>query len=57
MENGKTFVTGDTLLLIGLEPGPDFKKIIEAAEKEQNEGRITSVEEGILFVRSYLPKL
>ena len=53
----KAFVTGDTLLSLGLNPGPDFKKILEAAMDEQLEGKIKSEEEGILFVRAFLPKL
>jgi poly(A) polymerase len=47
----KLFVTGADLIAAGYKPGPTFKKMLEAAEDAQLEGRIGSAEEGLELVR------
>ncbi|MBN2531658.1 MAG: CCA tRNA nucleotidyltransferase [Spirochaetales bacterium] len=44
-------VTGNTLISMGLTPGPVFKKILTALEDLQLEGKITSKEQAIHYVR------
>jgi poly(A) polymerase len=44
-------VTGRDLIAAGYEPGPKFKEILSAIEDAQLEGRITSREEGMEYVR------
>jgi poly(A) polymerase len=43
-------VTGRELIAAGYKPGPAFKKMLEAAEDAQLEGRIRSTEEGLRLV-------
>ena len=43
-------VTGKDLIAAGYKPGPRFKKMLEAAEDAQLEGRIRSNEEGMQLV-------
>jgi tRNA nucleotidyltransferase/poly(A) polymerase len=45
-------VTGDDLIAAGYLPGPDFSRMLEAAEDAQLEARIRSKEEGLELVRS-----
>jgi tRNA nucleotidyltransferase/poly(A) polymerase len=45
-------VTGDDLIAAGYFPGPDFSRMLEAAEDAQLEARIRSKEEGLELVRS-----
>ena len=45
------FVTGEDLIGLGLRPGPRFKEILTRVEDEQLEGRITSREKALEFVR------
>jgi poly(A) polymerase len=47
----KLLVTGDDLIAAGYRPGPQFKRMLEAAEDAQLEGRIASREEGLELVR------
>ena len=47
----KLFVTGADLIAAGYRPGPAFKKMIEAAEDAQLEGRIASTEAGLELVK------
>jgi poly(A) polymerase len=48
-------VTGDDLIAAGYQPGPRFKEILSAVEDAQLEGRLTSREEGMNFVRREFP--
>lgn len=50
-------VTGHDLIALGLKPGPAFKTILEELENLQIEGRITTTEEGIAYLRSAMPGL
>lgn len=50
----KPLITGNDLIAMGLEPGPRFKEILEAAEDAQLEGRITDHEGAIRFVNDLL---
>ena len=45
-------VTGKDLIAAGYRPGPGFKKMLEAAEDAQLEGRIASTEDGLRLVRA-----
>ena len=40
-------VTGDDLIAAGYRPGPDFSRMLEAAEDAQLEARIASKEQGL----------
>jgi tRNA nucleotidyltransferase/poly(A) polymerase len=44
-------VTGDDLISAGYAPGPDFSRMLEAAEDAQLEGRIDNKEAGLKLVR------
>jgi len=44
-------VTGDDLIAMGFSPGPRFKEILTRVEDEQLEGRVTTREDAIQFVR------
>jgi len=44
-------VTGNDLIAMGLPPGPKFKAILTRVEDEQLEGRLTTREEAMEFVR------
>jgi poly(A) polymerase len=50
-------ISGDDLIAAGYPPGPQFKKILSAAEDGQLEGRLHSREEALAFVRSEFPNL
>lgn len=45
-------LTGDDLKAMGFEPGPQFKKILEAVEEAQLDGRITAREEAVEMVET-----
>jgi len=47
----KLLVTGRDLIAAGYRPGVEFKKMLEAAEDAQLEGRISSTEDGLELVR------
>lgn len=47
------FVTGKTLIKLGLTPGPVFKKILTTIEDLQLEGKITSEEQAIQYIREH----
>lgn len=47
----KPIMMGRHLLQMGLVPGPQFSMILDACYQGQLDGRITSVEEGVRFVR------
>jgi len=48
-------ITGQDLIDTGYEPGPRFKEILGAVEDAQLEGRITSREAALQFVRRDFP--
>ncbi len=45
-------LTGKDLIHLGLTPGPRFKQILETIQTEQLEGRLTSREEALEFLKS-----
>lgn len=47
--NPKPFLTGDDLVARGLQPGPEFGRLLGALEVEQLEGRVTTREEAEAF--------
>jgi len=53
----KRLVTGDDLIALGLKPGPVFRVILQELEDLQIEGKITTKEEGIEYLKSYLSNL
>jgi poly(A) polymerase len=48
----KPLVTGNTLIHMGLTPGPVFRKILTAVEDLQLEGRITTEKEAVEYIRN-----
>jgi poly(A) polymerase len=48
-------VTGDDLIAAGHTPGPRFRKILEAVEDAQLEGRLLSRDEALAFVQREFP--
>jgi poly(A) polymerase len=44
-------ITGQDLIELGYRPGPEFRKIIEAVEEAQLDGRLNSKERALEFVR------
>jgi hypothetical protein len=48
----KPLVSGDDLIEAGYKPGPEFGKILAAAEDAQLEGRIRTREEALELVRN-----
>jgi poly(A) polymerase len=49
--NPPPLVTGDDLTALGMEPGPSFKRLLDAVRAAQLDGEITTREEGIALVR------
>ncbi|MBS1798270.1 MAG: CCA tRNA nucleotidyltransferase [Acidobacteria bacterium] len=47
----KLFLTGRELIAEGYQPGPHFKKMLEAAEDAQLEGTVASLSDALRFVR------
>ncbi|MPY94351.1 MAG: polynucleotide adenylyltransferase [Acidimicrobiia bacterium] len=50
----KPLVMGRHLIALGLEPGPRFKPLLDAAFEAQLDGRVTTLEEGLAYVRGRL---
>jgi len=48
-------VKGDDLIAAGYQPGPKFRKILDAVEDAQLEGRLPSKDEALEFVRREFP--
>jgi len=44
-------VTGDDLKLLGLPPGPEYRRLLEAVEEAQLEGLLTTRDEALQFIR------
>jgi len=51
----KPLITGQDLIQAGYEPGPRFKEILTAVEDAQLEGKLTSGERAMEFVRDEFP--
>ncbi len=47
----RPLITGNDLIAMGFEPGPRFKEILTRVEDEQLEGRLTTGEHALEFVR------
>ena len=47
-------VTGEDLIALGLKPGPDFKRLLDAVREAQLEGRVRTKEEGLKLVEELL---
>jgi poly(A) polymerase len=54
--NPPPFVTGDDLAALGLEPGPLFKRLLDAVREAQLEGTIHTKDDALDLVRRLLPK-
>lgn len=50
----KRLVTGDDLIALGMKPGPVFKVILQELEDLQVEGKITTKEEGLEYLKTNL---
>lgn len=50
----KPLITGRDLIDMGLKPGPTFKHILEEAQTEQLEGRLTDRNEALIWLRARL---
>jgi poly(A) polymerase len=48
-------VTGNDLKALGLKPGPDFKRLLDAVREAQLDGLVRTRDEGLALVRSLLP--
>jgi poly(A) polymerase len=46
-------LSGDDLIKLGFRPGPSFRRILDAVEDEQLEGRLTTHEDAVVFVRGH----
>jgi poly(A) polymerase len=49
-------LTGHDLIAMGLEPGPEFGRILRAAHDAQLEGRITTKEEALRYAKTHRPE-
>ena len=54
--NPPLLVTGRSLIAAGYRPGPEFKRMLEAAEDAQLEGRITTPEQGLALIEELFPR-
>jgi len=50
----KRLVTGDDLIALGMKPGPVFRVLLQELEDLQLEGKITSKEEGLKYLKTHL---
>ncbi len=50
--NRPRLVNGDDLIALGMKPGPNFKVLLDAAETEQFEGRLTTRVEALAFIQA-----
>jgi poly(A) polymerase len=48
-------VSGDDLIAMGLAPGPLFKEILTKVEDEQLEGRLTTRQQALDFIKERYP--
>ncbi len=49
-------VRGDDLIALGLQPSPEFGKILESVQSMQLEGELTTREQALAYIRKYAPK-
>jgi poly(A) polymerase len=49
-------ITGDDLIAMGFPPGPAFKEILTRIEDEQLEGRLTTRQESLDYVKREFPR-
>jgi len=54
--NPPPVVTGEDLIALGLTPGRDFKRLLEAVREAQLEGRVRTKEEGLKLVEEVRAK-
>jgi poly(A) polymerase len=54
--NPTPLLTGEDLIALGLKPGPEFKRILEAVREAQLEGRVGSKETALEQVRELIVK-
>jgi poly(A) polymerase len=52
--NPLPFVTGDDLIALGLKPGKDFKRLLDAAREAQLDGHLKDKSQALEFVRKLL---
>jgi poly(A) polymerase len=52
----KPLVSGDDLIAVGYEPGPQFKQILGAVEDAQLDGTLRSKAEALSFIRRVFPQ-
>lgn len=52
--NPPPIVTGEDLIAMGLKPGPDFKRLLDAVREAQLEGRVRTKEQGLELVEELL---
>jgi len=50
----KTEITGKDIMELGVDPGPEIKRILEAVLKEKINGKVFSYEDEINFVKKFL---
>jgi poly(A) polymerase len=48
--NPPPLITGEDLKALGLKPGPDFKRLLDAVREAQLEGRVTTREAALLLI-------
>ncbi|MEO0069674.1 MAG: HD domain-containing protein [candidate division WOR-3 bacterium] len=53
----KRLITGDDLIALGMKPGPVFKVILQELEDQQIEGKFTTKEEGLNYLKEYLSRM
>jgi poly(A) polymerase len=52
--NPPPVVTGEDLIAMGLKPGPEFKRLLDAVREAQLEGRVTTKAQGLALVKQLL---
>jgi poly(A) polymerase len=52
--NPPPLVTGEDLIALGLKPGPEFKRLLDAVREAQLEGRVRTKEQGLKLVEELL---
>jgi poly(A) polymerase len=52
--NPPPLATGEDLIAMGLKPGPEFKRLLDAVREAQLERRVTTKEEALALVRRLL---
>ena len=52
----KRLITGDDLIMLGYKPGPKFKPILQELEELQLDGKITTRQDGIEYIKLHYPQ-